>query len=170
VGCHSLQDSTNTGALLPSVCALSLIPSTEKACHSLQDSTNTGALLPSVCALSLIPRAGRKHMPQLLQPLMDDDSPVADVFDSCSICDQLTLENSQVSTVSASFVCLRVTDNKRNRIQAESRWPALQPLDNAGMPCSRAEAACGRVCHADPFMTPQPCSKAYITWKRGTGS
>ncbi|KAL0035693.1 hypothetical protein WJX79_008956 [Trebouxia sp. C0005] len=62
-----------------------------------QDSTNKEALLPSVCALSLIPRAGRKHMPQLLQPLMDDDSPVADIFDSCPICDQLTLENSQVS-------------------------------------------------------------------------
>ncbi|DBB05165.1 TPA: hypothetical protein ACH3X3_010411 [Trebouxia sp. C0006] len=71
---------------------------TASSVGSSQDSTNTGALLPSVCALSLIPRAGRKHMPQLLQPLMDDDSPVADVFDSCSICDQLTLENSQVST------------------------------------------------------------------------
>ncbi len=31
---------------------------------------------------------------------MDDDSPLVDIFDSCSICDQLTLENSQVSTVS----------------------------------------------------------------------
>ena len=73
----------------------------EVTCHFLQDSTNKEALLPSVCALSLIPRAGRKHMPQLLQPLMDDDSPVADVFDSCSVCDQLTAENSHVSTVSA---------------------------------------------------------------------
>ena len=47
-------------------------------------------------------------MPQLLQPLMDDDSPVADIFDSCPICDQLTLENSQVSMVSALFAGLRV--------------------------------------------------------------
>ncbi|KAL0025515.1 hypothetical protein WJX77_008035 [Trebouxia sp. C0004] len=62
-----------------------------------QDSKNTEAMLPSVCALSLIPRAGRKHLPQLLQPLMDDDSPVADIFDSCFICDQLTAENSQVT-------------------------------------------------------------------------
>ena len=75
-----------------------------------------GALLPSVCALSLIPRAGRKHMPQLLQPLMDDDSPVADVFDSCSVCDQLTVENSQVSTVSASFAELRVTEKLEEQI------------------------------------------------------
>jgi hypothetical protein len=93
------------------------VKTAEVACHSLQDSANTEALLPSVCALSLIPRAGRKHMPQLLQPLMDDDSPVADVFDSCSICDQLTVENSQVSMVSALLlICMsqrtRGTDYK----------------------------------------------------------
>ncbi len=53
-------------------------------------------------------------MPQLLQPLMDDDSPVADVFDSCSICDQLTLENSQVSTVGALKLSLLYSINCQN--------------------------------------------------------
>ena len=69
------------------------------ASHCLQESTNTDALLPSVCALSLIPRSGRHHVAPLLQPLMDEGSPVADVFDNCLICDQLTADNTNVSGV-----------------------------------------------------------------------
>ena len=86
--------------------------------------------MPSVCALSLIPRAGRKHMPQLLQPLMDDDSPVADIFDSCSICDQLTAENSQVSVVSA---LLLVCTSQSTRGTAYKLQADLNLLDNVGV-------------------------------------
>ena len=83
-------------------------------------------------------------MPQLLQPLMDDDSPVADVFDSCSICDQLTLENSQVSMVGALKLLLLYLincqilieiylllicapqRNWRDRLNAASRWRVIE--------------------------------------------
>ena len=38
------------------------------------------------------------------------------------------------------------------------------------VPGSRAEAACGRVCHADPSMTPEPYDQVYTTRIRGAGS
>ena len=60
---------------------------------------NTGALLPPVCALSLLPRSGQQHIPQALQHLMDKESPVADVFDSCPVCDEFAAENVQVTSV-----------------------------------------------------------------------
>ena len=53
-------------------------------------------------------------MAPLLQPLMDEGSPVADVFDNCLTCDQLTADNTKVSAVrnymgfSCSTECLAV--------------------------------------------------------------
>ena len=44
-------------------------------------------------------------MPEALQPLMDEDSPVADVFESCGVCDQLTANNTRVTNVSG-FISL----------------------------------------------------------------
>ncbi|DBA80009.1 TPA: hypothetical protein ACH3X2_007506 [Trebouxia sp. C0005] len=102
-----------------------------------QDSTNKEALLPSVCALSLIPRAGRKHMPQLLQPLMDDDSPVADIFDSCPICDQLTLENSQVSM---EYIELHAALQAATGPQSKSSIPAAAADQQHEVAARRSDA------------------------------
>ena len=66
-----------------------------------------GALLPSVCAMALLPRSGRSFVPDALQHLMDTDSPVADVFDICETCEQLAAENVQLEAVSCPCILLR---------------------------------------------------------------
>ena len=60
-------------------------------------------MLPSVCAMALIPRGGKVYIPSALQHLMEPGSPVADVFDMCDTCDQLAEENAQVSRVHRLF-------------------------------------------------------------------
>lgn len=49
-------------------------------------------MLPSVCALALLPQAGKVYVPIALQHLMEPGSPVADLYGICDTCDQLAAE------------------------------------------------------------------------------
>ena len=58
----------------------------------LQVTREMGALLPTVCAMALLPAGpvGQAYAPAALRHLMTDpDSPVADLYQSCSTCDAL---------------------------------------------------------------------------------
>lgn len=45
-------------------------------------------------------------MPEALQHLMDEGSPVADVFRSCDTCDRLAAENVKATAVGGPSSCL----------------------------------------------------------------
>lgn len=60
-----------------------------RMCNPLQVTRETGALLPTVCAMALLPAgpAGQAYAPTALRHLMTDpDSPVADLYQSCGTC------------------------------------------------------------------------------------
>ena len=62
------------------------------------------AMLPSVCAMALLPRTGKSYVPSALQHLMEAGSPVADVFDICGTCEQLAAENTAVNMVCSALL------------------------------------------------------------------
>ena len=95
-------------------------------CCCLQAS-NTGALLPSVCAVSLLPRSGREYLPQALQHLMDEGSPVADVFRNCDTCDHLAAENVKVTAVRPTACFLWLVSAANTKVQlCPVEWELLR--------------------------------------------
>ncbi|KAL3147174.1 hypothetical protein ABBQ32_002680 [Trebouxia sp. C0010 RCD-2024] len=86
---------------------------------------NPGALLPSVCALALLPASGRHYMPQALQHLMDEGSPVADVFCSCHTCDLLAAENVRVT---AAYMEVHAALNAATESKNKARRPLVGAL------------------------------------------
>ena len=86
-----------------------------RMCNPLQVTRETGALLPTVCAMALLPAgpAGQAYAPAALRHLMTDpDSPVADLYQSCSVCEGLrkaesmaTLALVEVSHFLRLYIC-----------------------------------------------------------------
>lgn len=57
-------------------------------------------MLPTVCAMALLPagKVGEAYAPSALRHLMTDaDSPIADLYQSCSTCDDLRLRDSRAT-------------------------------------------------------------------------
>ena len=51
-------------------------------------------LLPAACAMALLPGLARTHAPTALQHLMDEDSPLADIYAVCPDCAEVGQLNS----------------------------------------------------------------------------
>lgn len=78
-----------------------------RRCRSLHNSPcllqvvrKGGAMLPTVCAMALLPagKVGQAYAPSALRHLMTDaDSPIADLYQSCSTCDDLRLRDSRAT-------------------------------------------------------------------------
>ncbi len=46
----------------------------------------TAPLLPHVCSLALLPMGSRELLPKAIRHIMDEDSPVADLYNDCEVC------------------------------------------------------------------------------------
>ncbi|CAL5224335.1 g7007 [Coccomyxa viridis] len=106
----------------------------------------TGALLPTVCAMALLPAgpAGQAYAPAALRHLMTDpDSPVADLYQSCSVCEGLRKAESMatLALVEARERMYVAEELKRSKAVTAARAHASEL--EAAVAKSDAEAAAG---------------------------
>ena len=65
----------------------------------LQADALLAPLVPTACALALIPRSGQAHVPAALRPVMMSGGPLREVFSECPECMGFAQSSAQLQQV-----------------------------------------------------------------------